>query len=234
MLAKAVNHLKMELRKSKHEVLSLRNQLHSSHERNAELVDQQATLFNSVEQFENHLDKVFANNSFSYVLLSTSIEQITSKNPRRSSFKRSETINVSKKENRPSCSSSSNISSSRSTQSIPTTSRKPHQSAPNDIDADILNTAFVDDSTDYEPNELPASQTDGASSVQALDKKQNPNLMKKPSRPSRLPVRHSISFQPKPNPDDTSLNKTTVRAKRPHKLIDYREQPINRKMRRIN
>lgn len=218
ILAKAVNRLKMELRKSKHEVLSLRHQLQFSREQNVQLTEQQTNLFKSIGQFENSLDEVFANNSFAYVLLSTSIKQITAKNQR--------------------CSYDSAIDVSSSTEiSIPmnktqtNTGGQPHQSVLEDDkeNDDILNTAFLDDS-DYVSidNSILPQRNDGLSNMpntNAVGGSQK--LIKKPSR---LPIAVLRTVNFKRSANDTS--QTVMLTRRKRKIVDYREQPINRKMRR--
>lgn len=233
VLAKAVNHLKMELRKSKHEVLSLRHQLQLSREQNVQLIEQQTNLFQSIGQFEANLDEVFANNSFAYVVLSTSIKKITGKDPRRS------------------CDSSIDVSNSIEI-SIPSngtqlnTVDKPHQSIEdddnNDTD-DILNTAFRVNS-DCVPNELsavmpsicnnsPTSYKPSIRKSRSSDTGGIQNLIRKPSRLPVSTLRRSVNFKRGYNDVQPSCNdQTVIVTRRKRKIVDYREQPINRKMRR--
>lgn len=218
ILAKTVNQLKIELRKSNYEVLSLRNQLQSS-------IEQQANLFDSIEQFETGLDQVFANNSFSYASLSMSIHKITAQNPKR--YKHlARSINVS------------NESVNRSASSIQSTeiaSEKPHQSAQYPGHDDILNTAFFDDSDSISDDSLPMqsdeSITTNSSMMMDKDVKEDRPLMKKPSR---IPVPNARLKNQRRSVNDLFRSRTVVRQKRSIKKIDYREQPINRKMRRFN
>ncbi|XP_055320547.1 uncharacterized protein LOC129577475 [Sitodiplosis mosellana] len=224
ILAKAVNHLKMELRKSKHEVSSLRHQLQVSREQNVQMAVQQTTLFETIGQFENNLDEVFANNSFAYVLLSTSIKQITAKNPRRSNVS---AIDVS---------TSTEINSPMNGNQSTTVDR-PHQSTQDDDkdDADILNTAFLVDSEHVSDESIELQRNDGLSTeyqsgAVGVDQK----LIKKPSR-LPVPLRRSVNFKRNVGdfqPSANDSNQTVMLTRRKRKIVDYREQPINRKMRR--
>lgn len=235
VLAKAVNHLKVELRKSKHEVLSLRHQLQSSREKNVQLAEQQADIFQSIGEFESRLDEVFANNSHGYALLSTSIEQISVRNPRRShsgAFNLSNTIDVNNRptNNIPSISNASG----KSRQSFPqsTTTSAATATAPAKDDDDILNTAFLDDSA-YGSDESNPPQSNSnllsRSSLSALDSKSK--LIKKPSR-LPIPTLRAVNF--KRATDNSIETIPNARQRRSVRIVDYREQPINRKLRRLN
>lgn len=223
VLAKAVNHLKMELRKSKHEVLTLRHQLQASREQNVQLANQQTNLFDTIGQFENNLDEVFANNSFAYILLSTSIKQITAKNPRRSGVS---SIDVSS-------TSTDIISPLNIIQS--NTVAKPHQSMHDDDkdDADILNTAFLDVS-DHGLNEsVSVSRCNNSLKTSSSIASSSHKLIKKQSR-LPVPTRRSVNLKRNFNDFQSNANEsnqTTMLTRRKRKIINYREQPINRKMR---
>lgn len=245
-LARAVNHLKIELRKSKHEVISLRHQLQLSRENNDQLVEQQTNLFTSIERFENTLDHVFVNNSFNYVLLSTGIGRITSKNPRKSmnhsiaieNDVNNATFCIQSNINTPSSSGSSNKPQKRSQHSSNAKLNMSNRSAlPNQAQNsshtecnDILNTAFLDN-----PNNVVDVSMIPQSNICSLDKPLN--VHRKCSKPSRLPIsnRRSINLNrhASGSTDDQPYT-TPSRRKCSNKLIDYRELPINRKMRRSN
>ena len=224
VLAKAVNHLKMELRKSKHEVLTLRHQLQVSREQNVQLANQQTNLFDTIGQFENNLDEVFANNSFAYVLLSTSIKQITAKNPRRSD---ASVIDVS--------STSIDITSPLNI-SQSNTVGKPHQSMQDDDkdDADILNTAFLDVSDHGFSESVIVSQRNNSLAPSSNIANGSQKLIKKPSR-LPVPTRRSVNLKRNFNDFQSNANEsnqTLMLTRRKRKIVNYREQPINRKMRR--
>lgn len=233
-LAKAVNHLKMQLRKSKHEVLSLRQKLQLSREQNVQLTEQQADLFQSVEDFENRLDEVFANNSYGYILLSTGIEKITVKNPRRS-YSGIFNLSTSTDENGPTNNipSVSNIFGEPRQSFQQSTAASVNDDAGNggddDDGEDVLNTAFLGDS-DHESNVSIPLQPNRRSllskSLSALGR--NSKLIKKPSRLPISILRATNVVQGA----DTSL--PSIRQRRSIKVVDYREQPLNRKIRRIN
>lgn len=258
-LARAVNHLKMELRKSKHEVISLRHQLQLSNEHNVQLSEQQTSLFESIGKFENHLDRVFVNNSLNYVVLSTDIERITSKNPRRSFDRPIGTHNTSNSNDIHN--STFGIQSNIKTRhSMPATGKPqrrslqqrnaelndsiqvPHQmhrfvSDPmqdTTESGDILNTTFLVDSDNVFDN--PTIPQSSACSSNKLSKAVNidQKLIKKPSR---LPVAKQRTKNLKRHAIDESINDvgqicTPSRRRCSSKLIDYRELAINRKMRR--
>lgn len=220
ILAKTVNVLKIELRQSKQQVHSLRNQLQSSLEQNIQLAEQQANLFNSIEQFEMRLDQVFANNSFSYLAMSTSIQQITAQNPKRSELMRRSIDVLNHSVNESMCSVQSNA----------TTYEKPsHQSAQhvNEHD-DIFNTAFRHNDSDYASDE--SIQMPAKSSLNSkIDNRHGHNLSK---MPSRIPVPDASLAKRRQSAGESLRSRTYLRQRRSTKKIDYREQPINRKMRR--
>lgn len=78
-LAKTVNELKCELRKSNDQVISLHRQLQLVHETSAHWT----VIFDCVDQFERHLDECFAQHAFDYIRLSQQINEITSMRPKK-------------------------------------------------------------------------------------------------------------------------------------------------------
>lgn len=224
VLAKAVNHLKMELRRSRHEVLTLRHQLQVSREQNVQLANQQTTLFDTIEQFENNLDEVFANNSFAYVLLSTSIKGITAKNPRRSDVCVNDASSTSTDITSP-----LNISQSN-------TVGKPHQSMQDDDKdgADILNTAFLDISDHGFSESVIVSKRNNSLATSSKIAIGSQILIEKPSR-LPVPTRRSVNLKRNSNDSHSNANEsnqTMMLTRRKRNIVNYREQPINRKMRR--
>lgn len=224
LLAKAVNHYKMELRKSKHEVLSLRHQLQLSREENIQLAEKQADLFQSIEQFESRLSDVFSNNSFGYALLSTSFEQIRLRNPRQS-------IDSNTSMTTASLANSMELVSQRL--SLSHTIGRPHASlhepasteASVHLEDDVLNTTFIQSAHDL-TFEVSPPQSNKRMSSHSFSR--NTGLIKKPSR---LPV----STNRRRSAEHSIATAICSRQRRSSaKVIDYREQPINRKMRRIN
>lgn len=246
ILAKVVNHLKMELRKSKHEVISLRHQLQLSRKQNAVLAEQQANLFESVGNFENHLDQVFANNSFNYVLLSTGIEQITSKNPSRSFNHSIGTQNVShpNEANNSMVRIQSNINARHSFPAMgKPQQRSRHSTNTNQIRnpvqsstqlRDILNTAFLADANGFIDDSMLPPQSNTCSSNQPS---KTDNIDQKCVKPSRLPVASKFTRNLKRHASgsiDSQGNVTPSRRRCSSKSINYQELHINRKMRRTN
>lgn len=216
ILAKTVNELKIELRRSKYEVHLLRNQLQSTLEQNIQMAEQRTNLFNLIEQFQFNLDQVFANNSFSYVALSTSIQQIAAQNPKRK-------INLTQSSD----GLNQNINESVCTAlSIANVHGKPHQSARHLDHDDLLNTAFLDDTVcgSDESVSIPVKSLNSK-----IDNRHGQKLMK---MQSRIPVPYTRSNNYK-QCIEKCLNITfdQPKCRRFTKRINYREPPINRKMR---
>lgn len=218
ILAKTVNVLKIELRQSKQQVHSLRNQLQSSHERNIQLTQQHENLQNSIKQFEMRLDQVFANNSFSYLEMSTSIQQITARNSKRTELMRRSIDVLTHSVNE----------SMFGVQSNASTCEQPHQNAQHiDEHEDIFNTAFRHDDYDFEFEEsipIPAKSLSNSK----IDNS-GQHLMQ---MPSRIPVPYTSLAKRRQSAGESIRSRTYLRQRRSTKKIDYREQPINRKMRR--
>lgn len=85
ILAKAINHLKCELRKSKDEIISLNRQLQVEREKSIVLETEQSELFNCLESFDGLLNGQFQRSAEGYSKLSSKISDILSKNPKNRS-----------------------------------------------------------------------------------------------------------------------------------------------------
>lgn len=82
ILAKAINNIKYELRKSKDEIISLNRQLQDEREKSIGLETEQSEIFDCVDKVEELLDKTFRQHADGYSELSSKISEIKSKNPK--------------------------------------------------------------------------------------------------------------------------------------------------------
>lgn len=82
ILAKAINHLKCELRKSKDEIISLNRQFQVEREKSIVLETIQSELFNCLESFDEFLNEQFQRSAEGFSQLSSKISDILSKNPK--------------------------------------------------------------------------------------------------------------------------------------------------------
>lgn len=82
ILAKTINNLKCELRKSKEEIISLNRQLQVEREKAIVLETEQSDLFNCLDNFDAFLDEKFQQNADGFGQLSSKMSDIRSKNPK--------------------------------------------------------------------------------------------------------------------------------------------------------